>query len=203
MNRYDADGIEGQHQPGSDCQVLQNKQGIVDPSEMDQAELYLLNQLYQWLFNKSFPEGVITTADIKHWHRKWLGNLYEWAGEERSVNLAKGDFHFAASARIPALLVELDGKFLSWLTPCSGLDDDQLVTAIAQVHVEFILLHPFREGNGRMSRLLADVMAVQAGKEPLDYSAWDQDRDGYFQAIQQGLDDYGPMERYVRLALLP
>lgn len=203
MNRYDADGIEGQHRPGSDGQVLQNKQGIVDPSEMDQAELYLLNQLYQWLFNKSFPEGVITTADIKHWHRKWLGNLYEWAGEERSVNLAKGDFHFAASARIPALLVELDGKFLSRLTPCSGLDDDQLVTAIAQVHVEFILLHPFREGNGRMSRLLADVMAVQAGKEPLDYSAWDQDRDGYFQAIQQGLDDYGPMERYVRLALLP
>ncbi len=203
MNRYDADGIEGQHRPGSDGQVLQNKQGIVDPSEMDQAELYLLNQLYQWLFNKSFPEGVITTADIKHWHRKWLGNLYEWAGEERSVNLAKGDFHFAASARIPALLVELDGKFLSWLTPCSGLDDDQLVTAIAQVHVEFILLHPFREGNGRMSRLLADVMAVQAGKEPLDYSAWDQDREGYFQAIQQGLDDYGPMERYVRLALLP
>lgn len=203
MNRYDADGIEGQHRPGSDGQVLQNKQGIVDPSEMDQAELYLLNQLYQWLFNESFPEDVITTADIKHWHRKWLGNLYEWAGEERSVNLAKGDFHFAASARIRALLVELDGKFLSWLTPCSGLDDDQLVTAIAQVHVEFILLHPFREGNGRMSRLLADVMAVQAGKEPLDYSAWDQDREGYFQAIQQGLDDYGPMERYVRLALLP
>lgn len=203
MNRYDAEGVEGQHQPGSDDQVLQNKQGIVDPSEMDQAELYLLNQLYQWLFNESFPEGVITTADIKHWHRKWLGNLYEWAGEERSVNLAKGDFHFAASARIPALLAELDRKFLSRLTPCSGLDDDQLVTAIAQVHVEFILLHPFREGNGRMSRLLADVMAAQAGKEPLDYSAWDQDREGYFRAIQQGLDDYGPMERYVRLALLP
>ena len=44
--------------------------------------------------------------------------------------------------------------------------------AIAETQVELIPIHPFREGNGRLARLLADVMAVQAGQDPLDYSAW-------------------------------
>ncbi len=68
-------------------------------------------------------------------------------------------------------------------------------------HVEFILIHPFREGNGRLSRLLADVMAVQAGHDPLDYSAWDADKPAYFSAIQAGMaGDYAPMNRLVALA---
>lgn len=68
--------------------------------------------------------------------------------------------------------------------------------------MEFILIHPFREGNGRLSRLLADVMAVQAGQGPLDCSAWDAGKIGYFTAIQAGVaGDYTPMRHYVELAL--
>jgi cell filamentation protein len=52
--------------------------------------------------------------------------------------------------------------------------------------VEFVLIHPFREGNGRIARLLCDVMACQAGIGPLDYSARDQQRDLYFAAIRAG-----------------
>jgi len=48
--------------------------------------------------------------------------------------------------------------------------------------VEFILIHPFREGNGRLSRLLADVMAVQSGRGPLDYSGWNEHKATYIQA---------------------
>lgn len=47
--------------------------------------------------------------------------------------------------------------------PCHHLDGDALIKAIAVTHVEFILIYPFREGNGRQSQLLDDVMAVQAG----------------------------------------
>ena len=72
---------------------------------------------------------------------------------------------------------------------------------MAVTHVEFVLIHPFREGNGWLSRLLADVMAVQAVGDPLDYSAWDADKEGYFAAIQAGLSgDYAPMKRLVELA---
>lgn len=74
--------------------------------------------------------------------------------------------------------------------------------AIAETHVELILIHPFREGNGRLARLLADVMAVQAGQDPLDYSAWETNKDRYFAAIQQGvLQDYQPMIAMVNEAL--
>jgi cell filamentation protein len=82
------------------------------------------------------------------------------------------------------------------------MDADALAEAIAICHVELILIHPVREGNGRLARLLADVMAVQAGRGPLDYSAWDADKAAYFAAIQCGLDrDYAPMRELVSAAL--
>ena len=96
------------------------------------------------------------------------------------------------------MLNKFEREYLHSYTPCSGYDDEQLVEAIAIVHVELILIHPFRDGNGRLSRLLADVMMTQAGRPPLDYSDWDQDKTGYFSAIKQGLDmNYEPMKAWV------
>jgi cell filamentation protein len=87
-------------------------------------------------------------------------------------------------------------------TPCGNLAPDELVNAIAVTHVELIVIHPFREGNGRLSRLLADVMAVQAGHEPLDYSSWEQYKPTYIGAVHAGFSgDYGPMEQLVGQAL--
>lgn len=74
-----------------------------------------------------------------------------------------------------------------------------LVGFLVKSHVEFILIHPFREGNGRSSRLLMDVMATQAGYDPLDSSLWDQHKDFYFGSIQAGVaGDYQHMERLVK-----
>ena len=79
------------------------------------------------------------------------------------------------------------------------MSDEALVAFLAEMHVEFILIHPFREGNGRVSRLLLDVMAVKAGAQPLDYSLWDEHKDFYFKAIQAGRDgDYRHVERLIR-----
>jgi fido (protein-threonine AMPylation protein) len=64
--------------------------------------------------------------------------------------------------------------------------------------VEFILIHPFREGNGRLSRLLCDVLSVLAGKGLLDYSLWDEHKAFYFKAIQAGVSgNYSPMMQLV------
>lgn len=201
-NRYDAEGSQSTYEPGSDEQVLANKLGITDPEEMDEAELVLLEKLYQSVLIEDLPDRQLTAQDLKDWHRKWLGNIYPWAGDVRSVNMGKGGFFFAAAPQIPRLFVDFENECLARFTPCSSCTDEALIKAIALTHVEFILIHPFREGNGRLSRLLADVMAVQAGRPPLDYSSWEASKDAYFAAINQGLNcNYEPMEYWVRYAL--
>lgn len=78
-------------------------------------------------------------------------------------------------------------------------DDEKLFSYLAESHVEFILIHPFREGNGRISRLLIDVMATKAGFEPLDYTLWDQHKEFYFKSIQAGRDkDFSHITRLIR-----
>lgn len=203
INRYDAEGSQSSYEPGSDEQVLANKLGITDPQDMDDAELVLLEKLYLSVLIEDLPDRQLTIQDLADWHRRWLGNLYPWAGDLRSVNMGKGGFTFAAAPQIPRLLADFERDCLGRFTPCNDCTDEELIKAIALSHVEFILIHPFREGNGRLSRLLADVMAVQGGRVPLDYSAWEEHKDAYFAAINQGLScNYEPMEYWVRQALL-
>ena len=201
-NRYQVDGPQGALQPGSDEQVLANKLDITSADEIAEAELLLLGKLYEAVLVDDLPDRTLTVEDLFTWHRRWLGNLYDFAGGLRTVNVSKGGFLFANAAFVPKLLQEFERDCLQRDTPCGGLDDTALALAIAVCHVELILIHPFREGNGRLARLLADVMAVQAGHEPLDYSAWDADKERYFAAIRAGQgSDYTPMQRLVTLAL--
>jgi cell filamentation protein len=202
MSRYQASGSEGQYAKNSGEQVLANKLGIADVNDIDDAELVLLEQLYRSVFEERFPVGLLTVEMLKNWHHRWLGNVYEWAGQERTVNISKGGFMFAPSAQLPKLLNDFDVKYLARYTPCSGMSESQLIEAIAVTHVELILIHPFREGNGRLSRLLADVMAVQGGYKPLDYQSWEQNKTQYISAIHAGISmDYEPMQHWVSEAL--
>lgn len=132
-----------------------------------------------------------------------MDNVYDWAGQERSANLAKSGFHFAAAAQVPRLLEAFERDCLARFTPCH-FESAAAIEVIAEAHVEFILIHPFREGNGRLSRLLADVMATQAGHGPLDYSTWDAGKPRYIAAIHAGLTgDYAPMRACVETAWNP
>lgn len=202
MSRYEITGSQGAVQAGSDARVLENKLHITHAHDMDEAELVLLQKLYVSVLQEHLPPGRVSVLHLKRWHRRWLGNVYDWAGSYRSVNMSKDGFPFAPSAQLPRLMQLFDTDYLTRYTPCAGMDLQQLVDAIAIVHVEFILMHPFREGNGRISRLLADVMAVQAGREPLDYSPWEQNKARYVSAIQKGMDcDYEPMKYWVSQAL--
>ena len=200
--RYDTSGkLEAQFEPGSDELVLKNSLGIRLPEEMDEVELALLIQLYDRIPEEVEIDQRLTVADICEWHRRWLGNVYPWAGQYRTVNMGKGEFQFAAAGQVERLMTDLDRKFLTHYTPCEGMSDEQLAEAIAVIHIELILIHPFREGNGRVSRLLANVMAMQAGKPELDFSLWDEQKAAYFSAIQAGLDNYEPMTALVRQVL--
>lgn len=113
------------------------------------------------------------------------------------MNLSRGDFPFAAANKIPRLMIELEKGPLREYTPCRFTVISEIARAIALIHTELLLIHPFREGNGRAARLLAILMALQAGLPPLDFgSIKGRKRKEYFRAVQAGLDrDYKPMEK--------
>ncbi len=201
-DRYDTtNSPEGQFQPGSQGLVLLNKLGIIESTVMDDVELSLFQQLNLSVLNDVSEDQIITSDDLCEWHRRWLGNVYEWAGQYRTVNMGKGSFQFAAAHLVPKLMQEFNDKFLAVYTPCRGIDEEKLVNALAILHIEYILVHPFREGNGRLSRLLAVVMALQAGQPPLDFSYMDNNKNEYFSAIRAGLDNYQPMKDLFRQVL--
>ena len=139
-------------QPGSDGAVLANKLHITNPDEMEEAELVLLEKLYEAVLVDDLPMRPLTVDDMVRWHRQWLGNVYAWAGEFRSVNASKGGFMFAAAAQVPRLLTEFGRDCLTRYTPATGGDAVALAEAIAITHAELVLIHPFVEGNGRMAR---------------------------------------------------
>jgi len=168
--RYDTSHLpESQFEPGSSDRVLKNKLGITSPDEMDRREkeeqLRAIDELTDLLdINHRF-----TAADICQMHKIWLGNIYEWAGTYRQVKVSKGDFSFAFPKQIPKLMVELEKGPLREFTPCHFRSNVEIAKALAIVHTELVLIHPFREGNGRVARMVSIVMALQSGLPPLDF----------------------------------
>lgn len=197
MSRYDISSSEGDFQPDGEEGVLLNRLGLTLKRDIDDAETELLDALYTRVLIQS--RSSVTFKDIKHWHHQWLGNLYEWAGALRTVNMSKGEFHFAAATQLPRLIDEFENEYLSRFSTLSDMSDKEVVKYLAQSHVEFILIHPFREGNGRLSRLLMNVMAIEAGFGPLDFQLWEDNKIFYFKSIQAGATgNYQYIERLVR-----
>lgn len=195
-SRYNTDGNpEGEFEPGSQRRVLQNRLHVTDPVEMDDIELSLLDNLQGRLVDEIEMDQRITAADLCEWHRRWLEEVYAWAGRYRAVNMEKDGFPFAGAHLIPKLMQDYQEKYLRRYTPCEGMGQDELIEALAICHVELILIHPFREGNGRLSRVLATIMALQAGYPPPDFSWLVQNKAAYIVAIHQGLaGNYTPMK---------
>ncbi len=197
-DRYDVSGLpEAQFEPGSNEQVLRNRLGIKSPKDMDDAETRALEKAMVELVGSYGERHRFTTNDIRDIHRRWLGEIYEWAGEYRQVNVSKGEFPFAAAARVPDLMAEFERNVLARHTPCNFKQRTAVTRALAETHVELVLIHPFREGNGRAARILSILMALQAGLPLLNFSPIaEEKKPEYFAAVQAGLDkNYAPMER--------
>jgi cell filamentation protein len=196
--RYDTSNIiEDQYEPGSNGKVLRNLLGIVDPVEMGVVETNALWAVQADLMDGVSVDQTFTAQDICNMHEKWLSSIYSWAGKPRSVNISKNGFNFAQSRFVPTLLVEFEREQLSKYTPCRFESRDEVTYALAEVHVELMLIHPFREGNGRLGRILATLMALQAGLPILEFSELDgARREEYYAAVRAGMDrNYRSMKR--------
>ncbi|HXX81616.1 MAG TPA: Fic family protein [Thermodesulfovibrionales bacterium] len=195
--------VEDQFEIGSRGRVLRNLLHITRKREMDviEAELYALVQpKLMAMFTK---DHRFSADDICVIHKAWLGDVYEWAGNYRQVNVSKGNFPFAMARHVRQLMHELERTALKEYTPCQFKTEDDIITALAVAHTELMLIHPFREGNGRIGRLLAVLMAFQAGLPGLDFTGIrGKKRKEYFEAVQAGLDrNYEPMKKVFRSVL--
>lgn len=203
--RYDVDHLdEAQTESGSRGRVLRNLLGIRGKREMDALEAEKLAEVTDWAIRHYSADHRFTAEDVKRLHRQWLGKVYPWAGDYRQVNIGKGGFAFAMAAQVPRLMEELERKYLAIYTPCTTADREGIIDALAIVHCELVLIHPFRDGNGRITRLLATLMALQAGLPLLDFSGIKgRKRQEYFAAVQASMGrDYEPMKKVFRSVVL-
>jgi len=127
----------------------------------------------------------INTELIKGMHRIWLEALYPIAGKFREMDLSKSGFTFFHALYIPNQMARFEVEELASCTPCEG-DLNTIARKIATVHAELLMIHPFREGNGRLARWLADLMSLQAGFPAPYYDLTGARRQIYFAAVRRG-----------------
>lgn len=196
--RYNTSGIiEAQFEPGSHGRVLKNLLGIKRKGEMDRLEKDEYIRAFKEISTLFDKDHSFTASEICKIHKIWLENIYEWAGKYRQVKLSKGEFNFAFPAQVPKLMDDFEHDLLRTYTPCKFKSSEQIIKALAIIHTELVLIHPFREGNGRVARMLATLMALQAGLPPLDFSGIvGKKKKEYITAIQEGMShNYRPMEK--------
>jgi cell filamentation protein len=193
-------------QPGSHGRVLRNLLGIRRRRDMDRAEYEALRQAQEAYLEQISPDTRFTAALLREMHRDWLGGIYEWAGAYRTVELSKGGFQWPPAHLVAANMAELEAGLLARHTPCRYAPVPEVAQRLAEVHADLLLIHPFREGNGRFARWLADLMALQAGYSVPDYGFEGRGsksrRADYLNAVRRGyVQDYAPLAEFFREAV--
>lgn len=173
--------------------VLINKLGFTDQVELDDAETVLLLDTQTHYF-ELLSEGEIhfDLRLIFEIHKYFLGTLYDWAGEPRKVNISKDGTFFAPVEHLANSLAELSEVF-NENVPDNGERKETIAYKLAVIHDEFIAVHPFREGNGRVIRLYIDMLVEHLDLRPIDWESGD-----YLAACRRGMSkDYEPMIKII------
>jgi cell filamentation protein len=135
--------------------ALQNKLGITESSELARVEEQLSKRKAIALFEQSFleHESAGTFDTLAKIHRYLFEDIYDFAGQLRSVNLAKGSVRFAPVMYLEPALANIDQM------PQDTFDH------IIEKYVEMNIAHPFREGNGRATRIWLDhILKTELGQ---------------------------------------
>ena len=153
--------------------ALANKLGITSSAELARQEELIGKKKALMLFEngmlEKLPAGKFAT--LQSIHKYMFEDIYDFAGELRTVNLAKGNFRFAPLMYLEAALANIDEM------PQTSFDE------IIEKYVEMNIAHPFREGNGRSIRIWLDhILKVELGKV-VDWSK--VDKEDYLLAMER------------------
>lgn len=197
------EGVEAEVEPGSHGRVLRNLLHLTRKKEMDQVEFEALMRVQEAYLHLISEETRFTAGLICQMHKDWLGEIYEWAGTYRTVEMSKGGFTWPPAMRVESNMEAFESGLLRTHTPCHSASLSEVSQRLAEVHAELLLIHPFRDGNGRLARWLTSLMAQQAGfpSPLLRFSGRNskQERERYLQAVQQGyLQNYSALTAFFR-----
>ena len=153
--------------------ALDNKLGLTSTAELDREEERISKKKAAQLFDRKLLDtfDVGTFAGLAAIHKYLFEGIYDFSGELRTVNIAKGNFRFAPLMYLQAALENIDKM------PQSNFDE------IVEKYVEMNIAHPFREGNGRSTRIWLDhILKNEIGKV-VDWSK--VDKEDYLLAMER------------------
>lgn len=201
-NRYDASGnVEAQYVDAAET-VLQNKLGITDLVSLQTEEEKSLARAYRDLLRETEIDTPITCDLIRHIHARIFSGLYEWAGRWRTVWISKPGITWPAPDFLDANMRKYEQDVLRKYPADRLVATDDFCAAVGEIEGEFLVIHPFREGNARTIKLVADLLAVQTGRPLLSYDLSEEGRHQYIEAAQEAFKrDYAPMTILIRRCL--
>lgn len=153
--------------------ALENKLGITESAELAREEEKISKaralELFEMGLLDTFEAGSF--EGLAKIHQYLFEDIYDFAGKIRTVNIAKGSFRFAPVMYLEAALVNIEKM------PQSGFDE------IVEKYVEMNIAHPFREGNGRSTRIWLDCIFKKELKMVVDWSK--VDKEDYLLAMER------------------
>ncbi len=144
--------------------ILENKLNITDPAELAREEEKISKKKAKELFETGYLDSLEpgTFDSLKKIHKYLFEDIYEFAGELRKVNIAKGNFRF-----VPILYID---KAISNVEKMKQSNYNQII----EKYVEMNIIHPFREGNGRSTRIWLDLILKKQLNVVVDWSKVDK-----------------------------
>ncbi len=170
--------------------ILENKLNITDQIELAKAEEKISKQKAKQLFDSNDISKVEigTFKGLAYIHSYLFEDIYDFAGKVRDVNIAKDDFRFA-----PVMYLEQSLNHITTM-PESSFDE------IIEKYVEMNIAHPFREGNGRATRIWLDLMLKSAIKQVIDWNK--VDKDDYLSSMKRSVVKDIEIKAILKLALI-
>ena len=167
---YSVEASQDSCYPGTN--VLINKLGLHDQAALDQAERIVVT-LHAAQLEAETCTAPLTFDFYRSLHRQLFQELYDWAGELRTINISKNGTAFYPAEEL-SRLGEAKFAFLISEREFQGLSRELFAERISDFYNDINLLHPFREGNGRTQRLFFSILIRRAGYK-IDFAGCDMD----------------------------
>ncbi|EGO8595745.1 cell filamentation protein Fic [Enterococcus faecalis] len=153
--------------------MLENKLGIINQLELNRVEERVSKEKAKQLYDSGYIDRVEigTFKGLSYIHNYLFEDIYEFAGKVRSQNISKGNFRFA-----PVMYLEIALEHIDKM-PQRNLDE------IVAKYVEMNIAHPFREGNGRATRIWLDLILKKELKQVVDWNLID--KEDYLSAMER------------------